>query len=232
MQEQEPVTGGPARPRLVDLSHPVDDGTPVHPGDPVVRLRPAATLARDGCNVLHVSLGSHSGTHVDAPFHVVADGARIDEVPLELCHGPAVVVDVRDAGERGRIEWPALAPCAPAFGPGRIVVLHTGWSEHWGSERYAAHPFLTGEAARRLVATGVRTVGIDAFSVDETVVHGPARGLPAHEAVLGAGGVLIENLTGLDALEGEPEVVLSVLPLRLSGADGAPVRAVALLPAR
>lgn len=219
------------RSRLVDLSHPVDDRTPVYPGDPFVRLRPAATLARDGYNVLHLSMGSHSGTHVDAPYHFLDDGARIDEVPLELCHGPAVVADVRGAGERGRIGWRELAPYADALGPGRILLLRTGWSEHWGSERYAAHPFLTGDAAERLVATGLRTVGIDAFSVDETVQSGrPAAGFPAHSALLGAGGVLVENLTDLAALEGEREIVLSVLPLRLAGADGSPVRAVAVLP--
>jgi kynurenine formamidase len=198
-----------------------------------VRLRPASTLARDGCNVLHLSLGSHSGTHLDAPFHVVEAGARVDEVPLALCSGPAVVADVRGAGDRGRLDWGALAPYAAELGPGRLLVLRTGWSEHWGTERYLAHPFLTGGAAQRLVEAGVRTVCIDALSVDETVEPGaPAGGLPAHEALLGAGGVIVENLTGLDALEGEADVVLWVLPLRLAGADGSPVRAVASLPAR
>jgi kynurenine formamidase len=222
-----------SRPRLVDLSHPLDDGTPVLPGDPAVRLRPAATLARDGCNVLHLSLGSHSGTHVDAPFHVVPDGVRVDALPLELCPGPAVVADVRGAGDRGRIGWAALAPHVAQLGAARILVLRTGWSEHWGTERYLAHPFLTGGAAQRLVAAGVRAVGIDALSVDETFEPGaPAAGLPAHEALLGAGGVIVENLTGLEALEGEADVVLWVLPLRLTGADGSPVRAVASLPAR
>ena len=225
-----PVTG-PVGPRLVDLSHPVDDATPVYPGDPVVRLAPAATLARDGYNVLHLHLGSHSGTHVDAPYHFVDDGARIDQLPLELFFGPAVVVDLRGTAPRGEIGWERLAPYAPQLGPGRLVVLHTGWSAHWGTAHYAAHPFLAADAARRLVDAGVRTVGIDAFSIDETVVDGrPVAGFPAHEAVLGAGGVLVENLTGLDALDGAPDPVLSVLPLRLSGADGAPVRAVALLP--
>jgi kynurenine formamidase len=221
----------PAAARLVDLSQPLDDATVPYPGDPGVRVVPARTLAQDGCNVLSVHLGSHSGTHVDAPFHVFADGARIDELPLELFHGYAVVVDVRDAGPRGVIGWEQLAPYAPRLGPGRLVVLHTGWSAHWGTEQYAAHPFLTGDAAQRLVATGVRTVGVDAFSIDETSGDGaPPGGFPAHEAVLGAGGVVVENLTGLDALIGFAEPVLSVLPLRLTGGDGAPVRAVAVLP--
>ena len=226
------MTGPPLGARLVDLSHPVHDGMPVYPGDPAVRLRPAATLADHGYNVLHVHLGSHSGTHVDAPYHFVADGARVDELPLELFVGPAVVADVRGVGPRGRIAWADLEPWAARLGPGRPLVLRTGWSEHWGSDRYADHPFLTGDAARRLVAAGVRTVGVDAFSVDETGTSGaPADGFPAHEALLGAGGVVVENLTNLGALDGVADPWLSVLPLRLAGADGAPVRAVALLPA-
>ena len=63
---------------IIDLSHPLRTGTPVYPGDPEVVVSPAATAAADGYNVLHVTMGSQSGTHVDAPFHFLADGARID----------------------------------------------------------------------------------------------------------------------------------------------------------
>ncbi|MGQ7295983.1 cyclase family protein [Quadrisphaera sp. KR29] len=214
--------------RIVDLSHPVDDDTPVYPGDPLPRLSPATTVAVEGYNVLHVSMGSQTGTHVDAPYHFLDGGARIDELPLERFVGPAVVVDVRGRQPHGRIEWSDLAPHADRLGPGQILVLHTGWDAHWGSPRYFDHPYLTGEAAERVVATGVRTVALDALSIDETVLGGqPAGGFAAHLAVLGAGGVVVENLRGLDGLRsGEP--LLSVLPLRLAGADGAPVRAVAL----
>lgn len=214
--------------RLVDLSHGVQDGMPVYPGDPDVRTRPATTLAEHGYNVLHLQMGSQSGTHVDAPYHFLADGARIDDLPLELFLGPALVVDVRAKRARGRIEWDDLAPHAELLTPGRLLVLHTGWDEHWGTPTYAAHPFLTGDAAERVVAAGVRTVAIDALSLDETVLDGEAAGgFAAHEAVLGAGGVIVENLRNLAALRTSTPV-LSVLPLRLTGADGAPVRAVAL----
>jgi kynurenine formamidase len=108
-----------------------------------------------------------------------------------------------------------------------MLLLHTGWDAHWGTDAYFDHPFLDGDAAERVVAAGVRTVGLDALSLDETVPGGePAGGFAAHLAVLGAGGVIIENLRGLDAVRAA-EPVVSVLPLRLAGADGAPVRAVA-----
>ena len=214
--------------RTVDLSHAVVDGMPVYPGDPAVRITPATTIGAHGYNVLHLHLGSQSGTHVDAPYHFLDDGARIDELPLELFLGPALVVDVRGKEPREAITWADLAPHAGHLGPDRRLVLHTGWDAYWGSERYVAHPYLAGEAAERLVAAGVRTIGIDALSLDETVPGGEgAGGFAAHAAVLGAGGVIVENLCNLAALT-TATPVLSVLPLRLAGADGAPVRAVAL----
>ena len=212
---------------IVDLSHPLDDDTPVYPGDPVARFTPAATVAADGYNVLHVRMGSQTGTHVDAPYHFLDGGARIDELPLEYFLGPAVVADVRAKPPHGRIEWADLEPWAHLLGPGRILLLRTGWDQHWGTDAYFDHPYLTGDAAARVVAAGVRTVGLDALSLDETVLGGaPAGGFAAHLAVLGAGGVIIENLRGLGAVP-DVDTVVSVLPLRLAGADGAPVRAVA-----
>ena len=217
---------------IVDLSHPLDDDTPVYPGDPVARFEPATTIDEHGYNVLHVRMGSQTGTHVDAPFHFLADGARIDELPLELFLGPAVVADVRGRAPRAAITWADLAPVADRLGPGRMLLLRTGWDAHWGSDAYFDHPFLDGDAAERVVAAGIRTIGLDALSLDETVLGGePAGGFAAHFAVLGAGGVIIENLTNLSAVR-SPEPVVSVLPLRLAGADGAPVRAVAFDVAR
>jgi kynurenine formamidase len=208
--------------RVVDLSHPLDERTQVYPGDPTVRRSPARSLERDGYRVSHLHLGSHSGTHVDAPSHVVEDGATVDELPLHLLVGPAVLVDLRDLGPREPIGWERLATHVR---PGRMLVLHTGWDRFWGSVRYEDHPYLDGEAAWELVAAGVRTVGIDALSLDET----QGEDVPAHAALLTAGGVVVENLTNLAAVD-HPEPLLSLLPLPLRGCDGSPVRAVALLP--
>jgi kynurenine formamidase len=212
---------------IVDLSHPLADDTPVYPGDPVARFEPATTIAEHGYNVLHVRMGSQTGTHVDAPFHFLEDGARIDELPLDLFLAPAVVADVRGTAPHTAITWADLAPVADRLAPGRMLILHTGWDAHWGTDAYFDHPFLDGDAAERIVAAGVRTIGLDALSLDETVLGGePPAGFAAHFAVLGAGGVIVENLTNLTAI-GSSDPVVSVLPLLLAGADGAPVRAVA-----
>ena len=215
--------------RIVDLSQPVHAGMQVYPGDPEVSMAPAATLERDGVNVLAVHSGSHTGTHVDAPFHVLADGARLDELDLGLFHGPAVTVDVLDRAPGTGIAWADLAPVADRLGPGVVLVLHTGWSVRFGTPAYLHHPWLTADAAERVVAAGVRALAVDTLNPDPTFATGSGAGdLPVHRVVLGAGGVIVENLTNIAQLASLTDPVLSFFPLPLAGADGAPVRAVGL----
>jgi kynurenine formamidase len=214
--------------RVVDLSRRVDDATQVYPGDPEVRLEPATTLAAHGVNVLGVHIGSHSGTHVDAPYHFVEDGARIDELDPRLFVGPAAVLDVRGKGPRERVTAGDLRPYENRLSGGVIAVVRTGWEEHYGTPRYYDHPFLDRGAAQLLLDAGVRTLAVDALSVDETVSEGEQpEGYPAHHLILGAGGVIAENLANLGAID-FPEPLISLLPLKLGGSDGAPVRAVAM----
>jgi len=214
--------------RVIDLSMPLDERTPFYPGDPEPRICAATTIAAHGFNVSRLELGSHSGTHCDAPFHFRANGARIDELPLERFVGRGVVVDATGAGARTPIGWETIAPYAGALGPGAIVLLRTGWDVHRESEAYFAHPFLDGDACARLLELGVRTIGIDAINLDET----PEGELDlarfrCHAQISDAGGVIVENLVGLGAID-FPDPIVSVLPLRIAGGDGAPARAVAI----
>ncbi|MEC3957003.1 cyclase family protein [Nocardia sp. CDC153] len=212
--------------RIIDLSVPIRSGMPVYPGDPEVTIRPALTVAADGVNVLHLDLGSQTGTHVDAPSHIDDSLPTLDELPLERFLGPGVVIDARAVGAGGAIGRELFEGRVAA---GQIVLIATGWSEHWGTHAYLNHPHLTVEAAEYLIATGVRTLGIDALSVDPT----PAEEIPVHRILCGAHAVIAENLTGLARLltpenAGQP-VEVSLFPLSLPGADGAPVRAIARL---
>ncbi|MFF2657092.1 cyclase family protein [Kitasatospora sp. NPDC058032] len=242
---------------LVDLTHQVTTAMPVYPGDPAVLLEPALTTATAGVNVLSLHLGSQSGTHVDAPYHVDVTWPTLDGLPLERFTGPAVVADLRGLEPRAAITAELLAPALERAGEGTVLLLATGWTRHWGTDAYLAHPSLTARAAEAIVAAGVRTVGVDALSVDPTPDPGPGDPavaalladltdehdqpaaeqptLAAHRILLGAsgGGVIAENLTDLRPLlaaqEAERPVEVSLFPLRLVAADGAPVRAVARL---
>ncbi len=213
--------------RLVDLSVPVGPGTVVYPGDPEPRLTVHSTIERDGFNLLSVAIGSQTGTHVDAPFHFDAATPRLDELPLDLFVGTAVVVDAFSVGARGRITWEHVAPVASRLGPGTIVLLRTDWSATYGQPAYFANPFLDADACRRMLELGVRTFCIDAINIDETPDDDhPGEGFPVHHLIAEAGGVIGENFRNLAAVDW-PEPTVMCLPIALEGADGGPVRAVA-----
>jgi kynurenine formamidase len=192
--------------RIVDLSIPID--------------------------VSRLELDSHTGTHCDAPVHFLEDGLTLDQLPLERFAGPGVIVDATGLEPRGVIEWERIEPHAELLQPGTIVLLHTGWDARHTDPSYFEHPYLDGDACEQLLALGIRTIGIDAINLDET----PAGELDrttfrCHAAIARAEGVIVQNLTNLQALYGIRPPLVSVFPLRLTGADGAPARAVALVDA-
>ena len=215
---------------LYDLSHPLRSGMPVYPGDPEVSISPALTAGTDGVNVLGMHLSSQSGTHVDAPFHVDDALPDLDALPLERFVGRGVLLDARGSAPRQELPASALDPVADRLGPGAVLLVVTGWSRHWDLPAYLEHPWLSPALARRIVDLGVRTVGIDALSVDVTPAD-EATGLPSHQVLCGAHAVIAENLTGLAALLPAQDeglaIEVSLLPLRIEHGDGAPVRAVA-----
>ena len=234
---------------LIDLTQPLDQNAPVYPGDPPFSSQQSCTVDKDGYSIHALSCSSHIGTHIDAPSHFIADGATIDQLPPSAFILPALVLDVSHKKERECIFWDAVEPVADRIRPGTAVLFHTGWSQYWGngaSGRCFDHPWLATDVAERLVALGVRVIGVDTMSPDQCPVpagngggggggDGSAPDLGVHRAILGAGGFIVENLTNLDALlaaqnkEPGSQVIVSVLPLRIVGCDGSPVRAVAWL---
>ena len=146
--------------------------------------------------VSRLELGTHSRTHIDAASHYVPDGASIDTYPLERFVLDCAVAHLA-AGLGEAIGWDEAAAALPAQPAGRGLLLHTGWDERWGGPEARRHPFLAGDAARRLAAAGVGLVGTDALNVDAT----QGGGTDVHEALLGGDVLIVENLTNLGSLE-------------------------------
>lgn len=213
--------------RIVDLSQPVHTGMQVYPGDPEVVLTTVATVAEDGYQVASLHAGSHTGTHLDAPLHSIAGGQAVDDIDLGRLVGPARIVQCTGLAPHEVITWASVEGQLQDLTRQAMVLFHTGWSAWFGSGHYLEHPVLAPEVAERLLAAGIAVVGVDTLNPDSTLRNGGR--LPFHTALLGAGGVIIENLAGLAAVTWDQPVV-SVLPLALAGADGAPVRAVAMQP--
>lgn len=212
---------------IVDLSHPITSGMPVYPGDPAVSLHGVSTVPDSGFAVASIEFGTHSGTHVDAPSHRVDGASAIDEADLEALLGPAVILRVPQPGPDEPITPGLVRDQLDTIRPGDIVLVATGWSSHFGSAMYLSHPFVTAELARELLARGVRVLGVDFLNPDRDGEH--ADGAEIHDLILGAGGYIVENLTNLNLVTWERPIV-ALLPLRLAGLDGSPIRAVALRP--
>lgn len=210
-----------------DLSHPLDAEGTVYPGDPPVELRPAATHETDGYRVTDLRLGSHAGTHLDAPSHTEPDGRDVDEFDAGEFVFDARLVDCSTVGARDAIGPDAL----PDDPDAELLVVRTDWDEFWGTDRYYDHPYLTRRAAARCADRGLH-VALDALSPDPSPSASDAEretepdGTPAHRELLGRDRFVLENLTGLDELPDRFE--LRAYPLRISGGDGSPVRAVAV----
>lgn len=221
------MTGRQPR-RIVDLSHPLSPDTPAFPGDPSLVIRvldatstPSAAGERH-LNSSHLSMGLHCGTHMDAPFHFFSERPTIDEVLLERCIGPAVLVQLPLGVHGTSIEPRHLTEYEPQLRAARRVVLNTGWHHFWGAENYfTEHPVISGAAARFLVTCGVQLVGVDTPSVDRPPFE-------AHLELLGNDVLIVENLTNLDVLEGDTFALIAT-PLKIVGRDGSPVRAVAVI---
>lgn len=210
--------------QIVDLSHAITPDMPLYPGTPAPGLVASHTLAADGFREHQLTITTHVGTHVDAPAHLLEDGATLDQLPCKQFVGPAGVLDAGPCPD-GVVDVARLDAQRDRIQRVNFVLLRTGWSRHWGTPAYLeGFPCLTRDAARWLVDHGVRGFGVDAISVDPV----GAVELTVHHTLLEAGLILVENLTNLDRLPGRP-FIFSALPLNLRGGDGSPVRAVALV---
>lgn len=195
---------------LIDLSIKIESSTPVYPGDPPIQVEPAGTVATDGYALHALRLGTHSGTHIDAPAHMIEGGATLDTLPLTVFKGRGVL-----------IEGFSLAAVQQAgLQANDIAVFVTGTSDRlYAADYYTDYPAMDEAVARYLVEVGVKLVAIDTCSIDNR------DGFPIHHIVLGAGIPIVENLVGLTALRGK-QFELIALPLRID-ADGAPARVIA-----
>ncbi|MGH2535013.1 MAG: cyclase family protein [Thermomicrobiales bacterium] len=205
---------------------PIAAELPVWPGDPTIEVAPVTRIgAGDVCNLSRLSMSIHSGTHVDAPWHFVDDGARLDEIPLDRWVGPCFVAELHDV--TGCIDPVHLDGADIPPGTERLL-LRTRNSRLWQSEfrtfteDYVA---LSPASARWIVERGIRLVGIDYYSVDPFADESHK----AHRILLGSAVLIVENLDLSGIAPGTYE--LFCFPLRLIGVDGAPARVVLLDPA-
>lgn len=208
----------PATTSWIDISVPIFSGMVHWPGDPAVLIERATDMSRgDVANVSKLEMGAHTGTHMDAPRHFLANGAGLDEMPLDATIGPARVIRIEhpQAILPGELELHNLQV-------GERVLFRTRNSGRcWKDNRFIEDfVYISAAAAQFLVDRRVRTVGIDYLSVGGYMHDG----VETHQILLSAGIWLIEGLNFSAVEAGAYEMVC--LPLRVAGADGAPARAI------
>ncbi|RXZ72408.1 cyclase family protein [Agromyces albus] len=221
------------RGELVDLSHTIRAGLVTYPGLPSPTITPH--LTREASRGVYapgtefamdiITMIGNTGTYLDSPFHRYESGGDLASLELDTLVGvPAEVFRMTDASSRG-------IPAEVFFDrelAGTAVLLHTGWSRHFGRPEYLhGSPFLTEAGAQHLADVGVLIVGIDALNIDDTESGGER---PAHSILLEAGIHVVEHLTALDRVPVRGASFTAVPP-RVEGFGTFPVRAFAEVPA-
>jgi len=207
--------------RVVDLALPFD------PSNPRVHWERLRRIEVDGWEIIRVTFDTYAGTHMDAPSHQVPNAPTLDAMDLSKCMGPAFVCDLRHIPANQDIEAADFAPWAEQIGPGARVIYRTDWTERVGASGYRdAFPCPSVACAAWLAARGIALLGMDTPSVGP-VYRTPTDVIAVHTPLLNAS-VIVEELCNLRAIEAET-FHLVALPLRLTGRDGSPTRAVAVL---
>ena len=213
-------------PKLIDLSHPLEHEQLNFPLDPKISVVVHNTVANIGYNITQISLSTHQGTHLDAPFHFYDDGKTIDQMRLEQFYGPATLVDLAP-GSRLNPKTPLtlemFKPHAEKFQAGAKVIYRTGWNHMFGRpEFFSDFPALTLEAARWMADRNIGLLGMDTPTPSTDWKE-------CHHILLKKGVeiVIVEALTNLEQLP--PQFIFIGFPLNIKGRDGAPIRAVAMV---
>ena len=221
--------------RIIDLSQEIYEKMPSFPGYPEVKINEhgsvagplGANIGKYRWNAVSLLITDHHGTHVDAPFHLDPNGKKIHEMPVEAFVTEAVVLDLthRTSSEISVEDLSAsLEKSGESIAPGDAVLLHTGWDKWWNTKEYMSkHPWLSEKSVKWLLEKRIGLLGIDAPDTD-LKIPGQRHG---HVILLADAGIpIVENLCNLDKIR-KSRVTFMALPLKIRGATGSPVRAVA-----
>lgn len=183
--------------KVLDLTHEVKTGMMKYPGDPDISLTEVLAHDTDYCHVDYLQCGSHTGTHIDAPYHFLPDGKRITDFPVSRF--------IRE---------------------GDFLLIQTGWYRKFGTEEYLDHPYISKEAAKRIVKLGVSIVAVDFLNVDPT----RKERWDAHPVLLSNDVLIVENINHSLRLDAAKRYRFHFVPLKLRDSDGSPIRAFAVEP--
>lgn len=209
--------------KLLDLTHTIRTEMPVFPGGEQPAFSRVGDYEPDGFREMRLQLTTHTGTHMDAPAHVIPGGETLDRIPAERFLGRALKIDCRDLKEGEAISPERIRRYGTAAEEAEFLLFCLGWDARWGTEEYFGdYPCLDADAEALLERGGYKGIGFDGPGPDPVWDES----LPRHKGLLKAGLLLIENLKDLSRCPEGP-FWFGCFPLKAEGSDGAPVRAMA-----
>jgi len=213
--------------KLLDLTLTVSENIPTFPGSPQPSFRQDNNIKNNGYNSELLFLSSHTGTHLDAPYHFQEKGEKIHEISLKRLVSSAILVKSRKKGDQliTKTDIQKFEKKHGKIPSGSAVIFWTGWQKMIKTNSYfIRNPGLSTAAAKYLVSKKISLVGTDSPSID----LGKDKRFPAHHIFSKNNVLIVENLTNLQKIRSS-KFHFVVLPLKLKGATGSPVRAIALV---
>lgn len=210
--------------KIIDLTHTITENMTVYPGTDQPSLKTICIHKTDGFKETSLTMASHTGTHMDAPNHIFEEGITLDLIDAEQFVGRGLVIDCSDLTEGQRITIDRIEKVKVKADQAEFLLFYTGWDQYWGSDMYFGdYPYMTEEVAEYLIQSKKKGVGLDVISIDSMT------SLTNHKKVLSDSSfVIVENLTKLGDI-GNELFTFCALPMKYENADGAPVRAIAML---
>lgn len=205
---------------VIDLSDSLNNDMLVYPGDPAFKLEKTRDIDSDGFNLSCLHMSPHTGTHVDFPLHFIKSGTDAQNIGIEKFIGRVFVYSI-EIGADMQID---LRPeILSLIKQGDILIIYTGWDMMTGKKEYFTdHPYLSSDSIDVIKSLPIKAIGFDLPSPDRS-----GSGFSAHKSILGKGILIYENLKNVSALIGNEHIFYGV-PLKISGAEGCPVRAYAI----
>ncbi len=204
---------------IVDLTHPMNSGMPVYPGKSQPSFTPNANIEQHGYSELHFSIDGHTGTHIDAPAHMIEGGKTLDQFPADKFVGRAAIIEIPSGTASITASFLLAHTQSKKLD---FIIFCSGWTAKWGSQAYVENfPVLEEAAASLLTRMNLKGIGLDMISVDPVVTDS----YPIHQILLSHELVIVENLKiPVNIINHTGEFYC--LPLSVEQADGSPVRAI------
>ncbi len=211
---------------ILDLTLTISKNLPMFPGSPTPQFISWSTIKKDGYNLELLFLSSHSGTHMDAPYHFIKNGRKIHEIPVSRLTNNAILIKLRKKANQA-ISKNDIIKFEKKHGiipKNATIIFATGWQKNLQSKYYfEKNPGLSVSAAKYLALKKINLVGIDSPSID----LGNDTKFSVHQILSKNNILIVENLANLEKIP-KNHFKLVVLPLKLKDTTGSPVRAIAL----